>query len=214
MKLIGKKRKKVKSLRTSQIIQSLAENELKNSNKISVEFMIEYLHHRGFGFLCLIFALPTCFPVIPPGIPTIFAIPIIYFAFQILLNFENPYIPKSIAEKQFPTSSLRTLMLKSVPYFKAVEKLFRPRMTFLHDYWAERVLGFFILIMAIIIALPLPLGNIIPSIAIVLVSLGIIEKDGLVTLIGYVTGIIGAVIVIWFAETAIHLINKLLNIIL
>ncbi|MDZ4878894.1 MAG: hypothetical protein CLLPBCKN_008332 [Chroococcidiopsis cubana SAG 39.79] len=59
-------------------------------------------------------------------------------------------------------------------------------MGFITSRLAQRLLGLFILLMAIVIALPIPLGNMLPAIAIVVISLGMSEGDGLLVIVGVV----------------------------
>ena len=42
----------------------------------------------------------------------------------------------------------------------------------------ERVIGAFYLVLAVILTLPIPLGNVLPALAISIIALGMIERDG------------------------------------
>ncbi|MGL5805361.1 MAG: exopolysaccharide biosynthesis protein, partial [Xenococcaceae cyanobacterium] len=72
----------------------------------------------------------------------------------------------------------------SLPYLNKVEHLIRPRWEFMISPAIERLLGVIIFILAIVITLPIPFGNFLPAIVVVLISLGILEKDGMAIAIG------------------------------
>lgn len=58
----------------------------------------------------------------------------------------------------------------------------------------ERLLGLVALALALLLSLPVPMGNLLPGIALAVLSLSIVERDGLVALIGYV---LAALAVAW-----------------
>ena len=63
---------------------------------------------------------------------------------------------------------------------------------------AERGVGVAMLILAIIIALPIQFGNTLPAIAIVLICLGLIEKDGLIIAVSaLITGLTPALLLLF-----------------
>ena len=51
------------------------------------------------------------------------------------------------------------------------------------------------LALAIVLALPIPLGNMLPAFAISLMALGVLERDGLWVIIGVLVGVFSLVIV-------------------
>lgn len=62
--------------------------------------------------------------------------------------------------------------------------MLRPRLDIFIYPPAEYLIGLLCLILSVILALPIPLGNILPAIAICLFSFGILERDGLCVLLG------------------------------
>lgn len=83
--------------------------------------------------------------------------------------------------------------------------------TFLSSRLAEKVLGVFCLSLALILILPIPLGNMLPSLAIALIGLGLLERDGLWIVLDIGTGLAIVFIVsgvIWaMARTAYFLVT-------
>ena len=56
--------------------------------------------------------------------------------------------------------------------------------------------GLVALLMSIVLFLPIPLGNMLPSVAICIMSLGLLERDGVWILIGLVTAV-ASVVIVW-----------------
>jgi hypothetical protein len=59
----------------------------------------------------------------------------------------------------------------------------------------EYLVGLVCLLLAIVVLLPIPLGNMLPALAISLLALGILERDGLWIVAGLVTAAGAAVLV-------------------
>lgn len=150
------------------------------------------LHERGFGLLMLFFALPLA--LVPPGLTAIPAIPLIIFSIQMIKGMDSPWLPKWAAEKTIKRKTIAHLVEKAAPYLRKVEKLMRPRFSFASSSNGERVVGFFSLIFSLSILVPLPLTNLIPSIGVLLMSLGLLSKDGIPIILGMIIGSIGVMI--------------------
>ena len=60
---------------------------------------------------------------------------------------------------------------------------------------AERVIGAFYLVLAVILTLPIPLGNVLPALAISIIALGMIERDGVWVLAGFAVGVAAMIVV-------------------
>src|SRR5690606_9306996 len=83
-------------------------------------------------------------------------------------------------------------------------RLLKPRWVRLAAPPAEQVLAGMCLLLASIVFLPIPLGNMLPSFAICLLSLAIIERDGILAMIGMLTAIVSIVIVLAFSYAVIY----------
>lgn len=153
------------------------------------------LHERGFGFLMMIFALPLCLPIpVPPGYTTIFAIPLLFFSVQMLFGMDSPWIPKWLARVKIKRSTLAAIVQKGAPWLRRLEKLLHPRWYFASTPAGEKFIGFFCFLYAASISLPLPLTNFPPAVGIVVLSLGLMGKDGFYIIVGNLIGILGLVI--------------------
>lgn len=169
------------------------------TDTISLREIKESLHERGFGILMVLFVIPCCLPVpVPPGVPLIFSIPIMFLSVQMFMGLDSPWLPKWLAKKSFKRSSLAYMVEKAAPILRKIEILLRPRLPFASTRKGERVIGFMIFFLSLVIALPLPIpfSNFIPGIGILVMSLGLLSKDGLVIILGMIMGLFGASLVL------------------
>lgn len=150
------------------------------------------LHERGFGILMAIATLPICLPIpAPPGYTTLFSIPLFIFSIQMILGMQAPWLPAWAEKKSIQRASLEKIVAKANPWLKKIEHRMQPRMTYISVHTWERIIGIFSFVFAMAIALPIPLVNFTPGCGILIMSLGLLSRDGLTILIGMIIGTIG-----------------------
>ncbi|MDD9336000.1 MAG: exopolysaccharide biosynthesis protein [Wolbachia sp.] len=192
----------------SDILKEVADTNATNSDKVTLFEIKTALHERGFGIIVIIFSLPLSVPVpVPPGYTTILSIPLILFSLQLLFGFDSPWMPHWLEKKSFQRSTLALVVEKTSPALKKVEKFMKPRMSFLFYGPGEKILAFIMLLCALSIALPLPLTNFIPAIGITLISLGIMSKDGLLSILGVLISFFGLLLTFVIIVTGPQLIT-------
>jgi hypothetical protein len=160
---------------------------------IAVNDMITLLGGRGRAGLVLLFALPNVLPA-PPGMSGFLGLPLLYLSFQMMLG-RVPWLPRFIGHRSVPRERFKLLVDTAAPWLARAERLLRPRWSWLVSHQAEHVIGAFCLLLAAVLVLPIPLGNMLPAVAISLIALGVLERDGLWVLIGTVTGVVSLFIV-------------------
>lgn len=185
--------------RASTILSALVDRG--ETKTLRVGDLLDALHERAFGMAILIFILPNSLPM--PGIPyvsMVTGIPICLFALQMLFGMSRPWLPHRIARREIPQRRIRLVWKKILPAFVRVEKFVRPRHLALTSQFAERLLALVILVLAIILTLPIPAGNLLPAWAIALLALGLMERDGRLV----IAGLIGSVVALaWIAALLI-----------
>lgn len=193
--------------KTSEILAKLAASA---TQRVALGDLVASLGERAFGLLMLIFALPNAVGLgTIPGLSTVFGVPQIIFALQMIAGMEKPWLPQFLMQKSIGAEDFRMIVGKSGPHLDRIERMLKPRLAPLTSPFAERVLGVIFLVLATIVALPIPLGNWPPAIAMAVIALGLVERDGAVVLVGAVIGIFAIVIAlavvgagaaaVWFA---------------
>ncbi|OCA05951.1 exopolysaccharide biosynthesis protein [Wolbachia endosymbiont of Trichogramma pretiosum] len=176
----------------SDILKEVADTNNNDTDKVTLFDIKTALHERGFGILIIIFSLPLSVPIpVPPGYTTILSIPLILFSLQLLFGFDSPWMPNWLERKSFQRSTLALVVEKTSPTLKKIEKFMKPRMSFIFRGPGEKILAFMMLLCALSIAIPLPLTNFIPAIGTTLISLGIMSKDGFLSIMGVLVSLCG-----------------------
>ncbi|SFI21172.1 exopolysaccharide biosynthesis protein [Nitrosomonas sp. Nm34] len=175
---------------TSELLQLIVIQN--RSEKMSVGDIKNSLRERGFGILLALAVLPICLPVpVPPGYTTFFSIPLFIFSVQMMWGVKSPWLPGWINKKEISKRSLERLIEKVTPWLRKIESYLHARITYISVHAWERIIGIFAFIFTIPIALPIPLINVLPSWGILIMSLGLLNKDGLTIIVGMTVGTIG-----------------------
>ncbi len=172
--------------RTSDVLVELSKTK-GHPPTISYEEVLKTLGIRAFGILVIFFSLPNLLPFgVIPGISFLFSIPIAFFAVEMLLGQKTFWIPKKLAKKTMSRAKISHMIKKLIPYIQKIEKIAQPRLSLITTSPFDRINALFILSLALLLMLPIPFSNFIIGSIITLLSLGIMEKDGLLLSISYI----------------------------
>ena len=162
--------------------------------RISLGALRDALEDRGFGVLLFIFALPNLVPLNVPLLSAVLGVPLVLLGAQLAYGAHKPWFPSWLTERSFARESFTAVVLRALPYLERIERLLRPRLLALTTWTGERFVGSAVLILAIVLTLPIVFGNWLPSFAIAIIGLALVEKDGLAIVIGLIFGVIGLII--------------------
>lgn len=200
-KLRARLARKPRPERLSDLLTELSEDT--DRERIALSDLLDRLSVRAFGPLLVIFSLPNVLPT-PPGTSAVLGLPLIFLTFQMLIG-GPPWFPAFLAKRSIARVDFARMAGVVVPRLIRAEKMLTPRLAFMSSRWAEQGLGALALLLAVILTLPIPLGNIGPAFALTVIGIGLFERDGLWVLIGVAAGL-GALVlvhgVIWAMITA------------
>jgi len=151
--------------------------------RVSLAELTESLTDRSFAALIILFAAPNLLPL-PPGSSTVFGIPLILVASQLLLGRPRLWLPRVLRERSLDQATFANITVKMEPVLRRLERLARPRWWLMPQVLAERFTGMVVLLMALVLIFPIPFGNWTPALAAMLVALGLSERDGLWLAVG------------------------------
>jgi len=177
--------------RLSSLLLGLAHDT--SRTRISVGELLGALQDRALAALVFVFAIPNVLPV-PPGTSAFLGAPLIFLTAQLALG-RSPWLPGFITQRTMAHADFASWMTRIAPWLARAEKLLRPRLAVLTLPPMEFVLGLVSLFLALVVMLPIPLGNTLPSLAVGLIALGILERDGLWVIGGLVTGAVALFVV-------------------
>ncbi|KAJ56855.1 polysaccharide synthesis protein exod [Actibacterium mucosum KCTC 23349] len=154
---------------------------------VSLDWVLRQLHERAFGLFLLILALPCCIPFLY-GIPQVVALPLMFVSAQILIGRRMPWLPKSLGARTIATSGLGNLADRAGPWLRRIEAISKPRLGALTRPPIDRFIGLALVLFSASILVPLPGTNTVPGFAVVLVAMGLLQRDGALVVLGSVIG--------------------------
>lgn len=176
-------------IRISTLLSRLVPNGQQESIRLSS--ILDVLGDRAFALLIVLFALPNCIPMVPP-IPFISGILIAWLAIQLVLGYRSPWLPRRIRDYEVKASEVKRLLDRATPVITRLERFARPRLSMFEWPPFLRVLGLAVLVFALglLVAAPI-IGQIPLGIAIALVGIGLVERDGILVVAGLIIGTVG-----------------------
>ncbi|WP_300577359.1 exopolysaccharide biosynthesis protein [Phenylobacterium sp.] len=139
---------------------------------------------RSFGVLLFVLAAPNMLPL-PPGSSTFLGAPLVLFTPQLAAGVKTPWLPAGLKGQVLDMGQLRSVFARLIPRVAQVERVSTARLTFLFGPVGDRVIGAVCTLLALVLMLPLPLGNLLPATAISLFGLALVQRDGILALAGY-----------------------------
>lgn len=180
--------------------------------EVTVGELVHRLGRRSFGALLFIFSAPNWLPL-PPGSSTFLAIPLLLLGPQIAIGIRGPWLPGFVDRHKLQRVELARGLQKLIPTLRRIETVSRPRLVFLFGPVGDRVIGLTITLLSLVLLLPIFLGNMAPAAAIAAFGLALIQRDGVLALIGYaIAGVsVGLLVVGW--NVAVAFIEHILRVV-
>jgi hypothetical protein len=146
-----------------------------------MDWIMAQLHERAFGLFLLVLALPCCIPFLY-GVPQIVALPLMFISAQMLIGRETPWLPRKLGARSVskdvaggPRAPRRAVAApdrgRQPPAARAADA---PPL--------DRVVGLALVLFSASILVPLPGTNTVPGIAVVIVAMGLLQRDGILVI--------------------------------
>jgi hypothetical protein len=176
--------------------------------RLSLDAILKHFGRRAFGAALFVFAVPNLLPL-PPGSSTALGLPLLLIAPQLMFGAKAPWLPRFLADRTVDVAVIGAACRKAAPWVARVERLSTRRLSFLFGLPGEVLIGLVCTLLAAVLILPIPLGNLLPAAAVVLLSLGLVQHDGLLLLIGYATAAVSASVLALGGRLAIAAVMRL-----
>lgn len=177
--------------RLSEVFATIARDA---NGPVTIGHIRDALGNRSFAPLLVLFAAFNLLPL-PPGTSAILGLPLIIVSAQMVYGTKQAWLPSALSNRSLSLERFRYTMEWMIPRLVRIERYIRPR------YWpfwrkqGDRVIGCIALLLAIVVTLPIPLGNWLPAFATALLGLALSERDGLLLAVGGVFCIISVIVI-------------------
>lgn len=187
--------------KTSELLEDVIRSL--HGHDITLRQLLAIMGENGLLLVCGLLSLPFLFPVSIPGVSTVFGAGIILIAVAVTLN-RLPWLPARLADRRLDSAKLLPVLERGVKFLRRMDRFFKPRLSALTTGAVmNRVNGLALIGAGGLLMLPLgliPFSNTLPGLAILFLSTGISQRDGLVVAGGYV---MIALTVVYFAVLAL-----------
>lgn len=169
------------------IIQGLPPNE------VSLIEIVEIVGADSLMLLTIVLSIIFIVPISIPGVSTVFGSGIILIGITRLFN-RKPWLPKIIGTRKLSSDKLREGFKRALVWFNRLEKISHPhRMPRLTADGLITVINNLSFIFAgLLLMAPfgfIPFSNTLPALALILLSVGMMQRDGRFILYGYISNV-------------------------
>jgi hypothetical protein len=175
--------------RASEILDRLARET--QTESVDVGMLLEALKDRSFGIIIILFALPNA--ILP--VAWVLGTPILLFSIQMTMGRQEPWLPEIMRRPQLSRETFARVMAYVARYLGIIESWLQPRWMWLTSNVMERVIGAYLIFLTLVLLVPVPFGNALPSFGIAIIAAGLLEKDGVAIIVGSIIGLAGTVYV-------------------
>ncbi|MEL6488509.1 MAG: exopolysaccharide biosynthesis protein [Cyanobacteria bacterium J06634_6] len=189
------------SVKFSQELIALLERE--RDTPLTLADILAEASERSFAIIIALLIFPFLLPMIP-GASSVMGPACLLLSLQMAWGRRMPWLPQRLLKYQLQEKFIDRVLWLISRAVKIIEKVSRPRwgrLTGRDSVW--RINGICISWLTLLLMLPVPFTNPIPSVGILLLAIAMIEMDGLLMMLGYfVVGLntalfVGIAYVLW-----------------
>lgn len=163
----------------SDLIRALPDDE-----KIGLDRILSTLGTRAHGTAILLLSVPDAIPLPLPSAGAILGIPLALISIHLALFGDRARLPERIRRWQISARTIAIIKRHVAPLIAKAESVSRPRLAAVAE--RQRLVGLICLFLSLLLLLPIPFFNTPPSLCLVLLAWGLIQRDGAIVLAGLV----------------------------
>jgi len=152
------------------------------SERVSLQSLAQAHGPATHGTLLLLMAAPCLLPV--PGVGTVLGLGLAALAIAMWRGQAAEHLPGRVARLELPRDWAQRVLVLLAATYAAAGRLARARLTELacagRRSWTAAMVG----LMPVIVVLPIPFGNVLPALALMLIGLALVFRDGAAMLLG------------------------------
>ncbi|MGM9513615.1 exopolysaccharide biosynthesis protein [Roseateles sp. DB2] len=150
--------------------------------RVSMQAMAQAHGPEAHGALLLLLAMPCLLPV--PGVATALGMGLAVLAVAMWRGRCASDLPKHVAALELPRHWAQRVLVGLASAYALAGRHARARLSHLASAGRRSGLALVVGMMAAIIVMPIPFGNVLPAMALSFIGLGLVFRDGLAVLMG------------------------------
>jgi hypothetical protein len=179
---------------------------------LTIRAFVDGLEDRSYAFIIAALNVPN---VVPTGIPMLSTVtggPMLLLVVQYFLGRQAPSLPAFVSRRGLPRGKLQDFLAgRARRFIERIENAIHPR----RDWWVSGTPRKLLLItwalLILLLALPIPFDNLIPALAIMFFCMALIERDGVMAMLGWLFTGLTIVWTIFLLTVGITMVHALLD---
>ncbi len=175
---------------TRALLDELAEGD--PNEVLALGNLLDGLGQRGFGVLLFLAIPPSFFP----GVAAVIGSPVVILVgLHLLFRRPHVWLPGFLARRGPHRELIIRFEKRFDPWLKKLERWVKPRWEgFIDHPVASIYTGLLLVLLGLLLALPIPFTNVVFALLLLLISLALLERDGRLMLVSWVTGSIAVLV--------------------
>jgi len=157
-------------------------------HRVTLRELLGLVGEQGLLVFCAILAMPFLLPVTLPFMSTALGAPMLLIGVAVTLN-RVPWLPDRLLDHALPGTTVQHVLERAAHAAGRFEHLVRPRLLALTATpFINAVHGVALVVVVLALMAPLPLvpfANTLPAIGVILLCMGMAERDGALLLLGH-----------------------------
>jgi hypothetical protein len=150
--------------------------------RVSMRAMAQAHGPEAHGTLLLLLAMPCLLPV--PGVGAVLGLGMAALAVAMWRGHCAPFLPQRVAELELPRHWAQRVLVGLASAYVLAGRHARARLSHLAVSGRRSATALAVGLMAAIIVMPIPFGNLLPAVALVFIGLGLVFRDGVAVILG------------------------------
>jgi hypothetical protein len=177
--------------------------------KLSLQDLVRLHGESSLAVLLMLMAVVSVLPVAGAG--TVMSLGIWALAWSWVRERETLNLPHRLGTLSLNERWSGRCLHGLAWLYESSQRLMRPRWKWLSHAGTRTWWGVWIALMGLVIFVPLPLGNVLPGLSLVLLSLGWMFRDGLALLLSTATGLAGLAYGVSMGHLAVQAFDRMMD---
>jgi len=177
---------------TRELLDALATGD--GEDHLRLEDLLAGLSRQVFGMLLFVSTLPAFIPI--PGVGGAIGGPAtMLVGVHLLVGMQRLWLPRFVARRGPRRATLQAFQRMLDPWLTRLERVVRPRLTWVIDHRAASMFtGLLLVLLGILLALPIPFTNYLFGSLLLVYAFALLERDGGLMLLCWAAGIVSIVV--------------------
>lgn len=158
------------------------------ADTVTVRELLASIGEQGMLMVCIFLIIPFLVPVSIPGVSTVFGLVITLIGVGVTAN-RVPWLPGRLMERRVQTAPLARAFEHGARLVSRLERFLHPRWNALtREAGINRFNGLMLVLGGVLLMAPfgfVPFSNTLPALAILFLAIGMLQRDGVFVLLGY-----------------------------